>query len=120
MQPPPLRSEGWVDIFEQEETTKAKIARIAKHAEQLSKDALAKIVNGMERYQQLENATKRMQKHPPARMDLSWPMMRYVAPVGRAPGFMTPEMIAAVGVSTRPRRKWDRSTDAEEVQPTNK
>ena len=44
----PPRSEGWVDIFEQEETTKAKIARIAKHAKQLSKDALAKMVNGME------------------------------------------------------------------------
>ena len=81
MQPPPLRSEGWVDIFEQEETTKAKIARIAKHAKQLSKDALAKMVNGMERHQQLENATKRMRKHTPPKMDLFWPMMQYVAPV---------------------------------------
>ena len=116
----PPRPEGWVDIFRQAEATQAKIARIAKHAELVSQHAFAQMTLSLGRYRQLQTASKQMKKDPPARMDLSWSMMQHLAPAGRAPDFLPPSMIASVGVSTRPGRKRDRSTDTAQTPPTSK
>ena len=67
----PPRPEGWVDIFRQAETTQAKIARIAKHAELLTQHAFTKMVIGLERHRQLQTMSKQIKKNPPVRVDLS-------------------------------------------------
>ena len=93
----PPRPEGWVDLYREAEATKSEVERIMDMAEEQSGTKLCKALAGLSEHEKMKRAIKRSKKVPPTTVDRSWSLMRYVAPIGKAPPRMTPQMIATVG-----------------------
>ena len=79
----------------------------------LSGMALGKALSGLAKHEKLKRAIKNTRKAPPTSVDRAWPLMRHIAPLGRAPSRMTPQMIAAVGrTPSETRRRADSGTSS--------
>ena len=81
-----------MDLYREAEATKSKVERIMDMAEEQSGTKLCKALAGCREHEKIKRAIK-----PPTTVDRSWSLMRYVAPIGKAPPRMTPQMIATVG-----------------------
>ena len=85
-------------------------------AEEQSGTKLCKALAIWKEHDKMKRAIKRSKKAPPTTVDRSWSVMRYVAPIGKAPPRMTPQMIATVGrtvSATRSRADSDAPTEGQ-------